>query len=432
MRSKGFLRVIPMFAIAALVLLTATSAWSAGYKVLYNFNSQSSNPSSGLITDAAGNAYGTTSAGGISGVGTVYELSPKTGYHQLYAFRKSGSGAAGGFLPQGNLVFDSKGNLYGTTVAGGVKNTQCVNGCGVVFELTPAANGQPWTETVLYSFCSQANCADGASPQAGVIFDSAGNLYGTTESGGDSNGCSGGCGTVFELSSMQSGWIESVLFSFPGGPHGAAPEGTLIFDAAGNIYGTTGGSGAGNGGTVFELSPSGNGWLESVLYSFDGFSGSTDGYDPLAGLIFDGAGNLYGTTSTGGTNLHYGTVFKLSPGLTGWTETIVYSFGGGNDGAKPECNLVFDLSGNLYGTTFAGGGSKGCLGNGCGTVFRLAPSEGGGWTESLFRFPINGDFGLQPSSSVLLDAAYNVYGTTTKGGYDKGLINDGVVFRVKQ
>jgi uncharacterized repeat protein (TIGR03803 family) len=425
MRSKGFLRALSMFAIAALVLLTATSAWSAGYKVLYNFNSQSSNPSSGLITDKEGNAYGTTSAGGIADAGTVYELSLKTGYHQLYAFRKSGSGAAGGFLPQGNLVFDSKGNLYGTTVGGGTKSAQCPNGCGVVFELTPTANGQPWTETVLYSFCSQENCADGANPQAGVIFDSVGNLYGSTkEGGGTQEVCTGGCGTVFELSPSQSGWSESVLYSFVGESY---PESGLISDATGNLYGTVYSGGNGGGGIVFELSSSGNGWVENVLYNFDGSLGSTDGEGPQAGLVFDATGNLYGTTSLGGTS-GLGTVFELSPSGESWTEDILHNFAGGNDGAQPEANLVFDSLGNLYSTTLVGGTPNGCSGGGCGTVFRLTRSEGGQWTESFFAFPVSGELGKEPSAPLFLDSVGRVYGTTTVGGKS----GCGVVFRITQ
>jgi uncharacterized repeat protein (TIGR03803 family) len=423
MRSKGFLRAIPMFAIAALVLLTATSAWSAGYKVLYNFNSQSSNPSSGLITDKEGNAYGTTSAGGIADAGTVYELSLKTGYHQLYAFRKSGSGAAGGFLPQGNLVFDSKGNLYGTTTAGGTKSAQCPNGCGVVFQLTPAGNGQPWTETVLYSFCSQVNCEDGANPQAGVIFDSAGNLFGTTENGGVDCGVAG-CGTVFELQHSQSGWAESVLYQFMGsGIDGINPLGSLVFDTAGNLYGTVSGLGPNNGGSVFELSPSQGVWIFAVIYAFDGSNGSKDGIGPEAGLTFDAAGNLYGTTTFGGT-FGFGTVFELTPDLGVWKEAILYNFGSANDGAEPKSNLAVDLSGNLFGTTFAGGNVT-CS---CGTVFRLMPGTGGGWTEALFRFPKGGALGDRPTAQVFLDAAGRVYGTTTGGGG----IGDGVAFTITQ
>jgi uncharacterized repeat protein (TIGR03803 family) len=416
-----------MFAIAALVLLTATSAWSAGYKVLYNFGTPSSTPSSGLITDAAGNAYGTTSAGGYNDGGTVYELSPKTGYHLLYAFRRSNSGGADGFLPQGNLVFDSNGNLYGTTVAGGTKNAQCVEGCGVVFELTPAGNGQPWTETVLYSFCPQANCADGALPQAGVIFDSAGNLYGTTLAGGNQN-CQEegpGCGTVFELQPSQTGWTESILYAFGDNTaDGHYPLGSLVLDGEGNLYGTASVAGPG-AGSAFRLSPSSGGWTFGVIYAFEQFS-RQDGNTPEAGMIFDAAGNLYGTTGGGGT-FGFGTVFELTLNAGSWTETILYNFAGGNDGATPKSSVVFDFAGSLYGTTFDGGGPPERCGNsGCGTAFKLTPEAGGQWTESLFRF--GGVLGLQPSAPVLIDSAANVYGTTTAGGA-RGA---GVAFRISQ
>jgi uncharacterized repeat protein (TIGR03803 family) len=422
-----------MFAVAALVLLVGTSAWAAGYKVLYNFGTPSSTPSSGLITDAAGNAYGVTSAGGSSGVGTVYELSLKTGYHLLYSFHKNSAG----FLPQGNLVLDSAGNLYGTTVGGGIENAQCVRGCGVVFELSPPLNGGSWTETVLYSFCSQVNCADGAYPQAGVIFDSAGNLFGTTEDGGVDCGVLG-CGTVFELQHSQSGWAESVLYQFKGnGIDGINPLGGLVFDPAGNLYGTVFSLGPNNGGSVFELTPSPHGvWNFSLLYAFDGSSGSKDGIGPEAGLILDDLGNVYGTTVYGGSSSSgefngYGTVFELTPELQGsWKETILYNFAGGNDGAEPESSLVLDSSGKLYGTTFGGGtpNTRACNGFGCGTVFRLTPGIGGQWTENLFRFPIDGSLGLQPTAPVFLDAAGRVYGTTPAGGQT----NSGVMFRITQ
>jgi uncharacterized repeat protein (TIGR03803 family) len=417
MRSKGFLRALSMFAIAALVLLTATSAWSAGYKVLYNFGTPSNTPSSGLVTDAAGNAYGVTSAGGLSGVGTVYELSLKTGYHLLYSFHKN----SGGFAPQGNLVFDSAGNLYGTTTRGGIENAVCTIGCGVVFELSPPLNGGSWTETVLYAFCSQVNCADGAYPQAGVIFDSTGNLFGTTENGGGPD-CPSGCGTVFELQPSQSGWTESVLYAFVGaGVDGANPLGSLVFDGSGSVYGTTSTEGPG-AGSAFRLSPSGGGWIFSLIYAFEE-SSNQDGNNPYAGMIFDPAGNLYGTTSGGG-QFGFGTVFELSPGLDSWTETILYSFAGGTDGAKPEASVALDGSGKLYGTTFAGG----CTKARCGTVFRLTPSQGGQWTESLFRFPLPGTLGLEPTAPVILDAAGRVYGTTTTGGQ----ANRGVAFKITQ
>jgi uncharacterized repeat protein (TIGR03803 family) len=290
----------------------------------------------------------------------------------------------------------------------------------VVFELTPTTNGKPWTETVLYSFCSQASCADGANPQAGVIFDSEGNLFGTTETGGNQN-CQEegpGCGTVFELQPSQSGWTESVLYAFTGGSAGSNPLGGLIFDTAGNLYGMT-------PSTVFEMTLGAGGqWSASIIHYFEG---NGDGTGAAAGLIFDAAGNLYGTTSGGG-EFGQGTVFELTSVSGGWTENLLYSFAGGNDGALPESTLVFDSAGSLYGTTLAGGGPPNVCGNACGTVFKLTPGAGGQWMESLFRFRSpQGIWGVEPSAPVLLDAADNVYGTTTAGGQGSG-----VIFRIAQ
>ncbi len=402
-------------AVVVLVCLLAASAWSATYRVLYNF---SSTPSSGLIVDSQGNAYGTTS-GGSNNAGTVYEMSPATGYHLLYRFSQKG---AGGWYPQGNLVFDSAGNLYGTTVYGGANAKVCGNeGCGVVFELSSSSNGGQWTETVLYSFCSQASCSDGANPHAGVIFDSAGNLYGTTEVGGIAANC---CGTVFQLSPSQSGYTENVIYSFTYPNDGRLPLAGLIFDASGNLYGTTGSGGQTGNGTVFELSPAGGGWAESLLYSFGSHH---DGVTPEAGLTFDSAGSLYGTTGGGGATGDYGTVFELSPnGSGGWIETILHSFAGGSDGYKPMAGVVFDSSGSLYGTTIYGGATD-CNGYGCGTVFKLT-LRGTQWTESLFRFPTSGSLGNWPSTPIALDSLSNVYGTTGSGGSN----SDGIMFKIAQ
>ena len=414
MRFTGFLRI---YSVGAVLVLTITSAWCANYKTLYSFGSKSSKPSSGLITDEAGNGYGATSAGGYNDAGTVYELSPKTGYHLVYAFRKNGSGEAGGYFPQGNLILDSAGNLYGTTIYGGITNSQFPNGAGVVFKLTPTGNGQPWTESVLYTFCSQANCSDGANPQAGVIFDSSGNLYGTTRNGGGMNCGPIGCGTVFELQPSQANWTGSVIYTFMGsGADGGNPVGSLVFDGEGNLYGTS------PAFWVFRLSPSNGGWVFTVIYQF-GRDG--DGADPMAGLIFDSAGDLYGTTAEGG-EFGLGTVFELIPNLGSWTEIILHSFAGGTDGAEPQSNLAIDSSGNLYGTTLFGGEiTKACLGSGCGTVFRLSPFEGQ-WSESLFRFPTNGSLGAEPATPVAIDVTGRVYGTTTLGGQT----GNGVAFRI--
>lgn len=419
---------IRMFAPVALVLLAATSAWSQSYKVIYNFAYEDSISSSGLTLDAAGNAYGTMQRDGQFGINIVYELSPTSGYHLLYQFTQKGLDGA---QTQGNLAMDPAGNLYGTTFFGGA------NGDGVVYKLSPPSSGVGrWTETVLYSFCSQSNCADGANPPAGVILDSAGNLYGTTTDGGDQS-CKiagyTGCGVVFELSSTQSGWTENVLHTFSGGNDGSLPLGGLIFDAAGNLYGTTYYSGSGGGGTAFEMSPSVGGWTESILYSFNADSGSADGCFPVAGLALDAAGDLYGTTPAGGSyqpncSNGYGTVFELMPdGFGGWTESILYSFAGGDYGEEPQAGLAIDPSGNLYGTTYAGGNTKACFARGCGTVFELTPGANGQWRERLYRF--NGTLGSAPTTPVILDSAGDVYGTTTAGGIP---FDGGVIFKITQ
>ena len=379
-------------AVTALMLLSASVAWSSSVKLLYEFSGRNGRgPSSNLVTDAAGNAYGTVAFGGQSQAGGVYQFSPTSGYHAIYGFS-----GPDGRQPQGNLVMDTAGNFYGTTIYGGAYKSGCNNqGCGVVFRLSPPKNGGAWTETVLYSF---SGGDDGANPQAGVILDSAGNLYGTTEFGG-----SNGLGTVFEVSPAQGGtWTEIVILSVF---EGLSPLGSLVFDDAGNLFGTTGSSGPQGGGTVFGLSPGPGGtWTYTLVYAFDGFNGSQDGDGPGAGLIFDNAGNLCGTTEYGGKyrqggNFGYGTVFELSPNFDGtWTESILYSFAGGSDGAVPQTALAFDPAGNLYGTTLQGGsGGFSCLGNGCGTVFALVPDGQGGWNKRSFHLPGDGHLGVFPS-----------------------------------
>ena len=317
-----------------------------------------------------------------------------------------------GDVPTAGLIFDKNGNLYGTTSQGGTGN--CYNGygdihCGTVFELSPIQGGG-WTETVLYSFNWNGNGTDGTNPGGGLIFDAAGNLYGTTVYGGTY-----GYGTVFELTPAAGGtWTEKVLWSFGNGTDGANPGGGLIFDAAGNLYGTTVYGGTYGYGMVFELTPAAGGtWTEKVLWSF---GNGTDGYQPFAGLIFDAAGNLYGTTVSGGTYLYNGTVFELTPAAGGgWTEQVLHSFNyNGTDGIWPYAGLIFDAAGNLYGTTDSGGAY------GDGTVFELMPGQGGIWTEGvLYSFlcsPFNCTDGYSPQAGLIFDAAGNLYGTTSEGG----------------
>ena len=270
----------------------------------------------------------------------------------LHNFNHNGTD---GYWPIASPILDAAGNLYGTTFQGGAYDL------GTVFELTPTGGG--WTETVLHTF---SGYTDGGSPWAGLVFDTAGNLYGTTPYGGDYY-----AGTVFELTpTAGGGWTKQVLHSFsPDCTDGYEPYAGLIFDTAGNLYGTTSAGGTyscngSQGGTVFELTPTeGGGWTETVLHSFN--SNGTDGIIPYASLVFDTAGNLYGTTVSGGT-YNYGTVFKLSPGEGGWTETVLHTFNG-TDGAAPYAGLIRDAAGNLYGTTFLGGAYGG------GTVFELTP-----------------------------------------------------------
>ena len=310
--------------------------------------------------------------------------------------------------PTADLIFDAAGNLYGT--AGGGEY-----GAGTVFELTPTAGGG-WTETVLHNF---GNGTDGAYPSGGLVFDAAGNLYGTTPDGGTYS-CfgGGGCGTVFELTPAAGGsWTEQVLHNFNGVTDGYQPVAGLIFDAAGNLYGTT--AGGGPGGTVFELTPTGDGnWTEEVLHTF---GIGTDGAVPTAALVFDAAGNLYGTTYHGGTNnscvyTGCGTVFELTYSGGTWWYQVLHNFGSGSDGYWPQANLIVDAAGNLYSTTFQGGT------HGEGTVFEVTPGSGGRWTEQVLH-SFNGADGYWPWAGLIFDAAGNLYGTTNRGGaYEAGTI----------
>ena len=260
-----------------------------------------------------------------------------------------GNVANDGSYPLASLISDGAGNLYGTTRSGGI------NDAGIIFELTPQAGGS-WSETILYNFCSQANCTDGEFPIAGLVMDATGNLYGTTQNGGTQSACQtgySGCGTVYGLSPQNdSTWAETVLYSFCSVTNGnfcvdgEGPNSQLIFDAAGNLYGTALG---GNAGVVFELTQASNQWTESVLYNFcaQGGSACSDGSGPMGGVTFNKAGSLYGTTQHGG-RYRTGTVFELSPSGNKWNHTILTSFFNGGNSVAP---VSFDSNGNLYGTT---------------------------------------------------------------------------------
>ncbi|MGC2111621.1 MAG: choice-of-anchor tandem repeat GloVer-containing protein, partial [Candidatus Korobacteraceae bacterium] len=316
-----------------------------------------------------GTLYGTTAGGGegncdfdgATGCGIVFNATPTPRVpptpltpwleHVLYRF----AGEPDGGVPVSDVIFDQAGNMYGTTDKGGA------NGLGAIFELSPSGGGQ-WTESVLYSF---AGGSDGANPVDGLLFDTAGNLYGTTSNGGGSTACSSGCGTVFELSPSGSGWTERVIYKFQGGNDGKNPNAGLVRDAIGNLYGDTWQGGSQGGGTVFELSPSGDNWSLTTLYSFPGNGFAVDR------LTMSSAGNLYGTLQQGGAYGH-GAVFELTFTSGNWTYSALYDFTGGGDGGTPLGSVVLDSSGNVYGTT-SNGGDMSCGMQGCGVIFQLMP-----------------------------------------------------------
>jgi uncharacterized repeat protein (TIGR03803 family) len=317
----------------------------------------------------------------------------------LYSF----SGYSDGGNPLSSLIMDGVGNLYGTTFVGGAYRA------GEVFELSPGSGGG-WIESVLYSFTGGV---DGANPYfADVIFDAAGNLYGTTVGGGSHN-----LGTVFELSPSGSGWSESVLYSFGGGSDGANPYSGLLFDARGNLYGTTYGGGAYSVGTVFELSHVNGQWAESVIHTFNVQNGNS----PAGGLVFDRKGNLFGVTQGGGAQ-GYGVVYELTPSAAQtWAEKVVYSFTGGADGGSPYAErLIVDHAERLYGTTNGGGVNQG------GTVFRLAPRGQGSWkAQVLYSFDTR--VAGNPFSGLVFDEEGNLYGTCANGN---GVTTVGAVFEL--
>lgn len=334
-------------------------------------------------------------------------------YKVIYNF---GTNPTDGSIPNGGLIFDHAGNLYGTTQNGG-SGVKC-EFCGTVFELSPSQGGV-WSETVIYNFCSQTNCTDGDGPATGLIFDTVGNLYGTTVLGGINN-----VGTVFELSPPLvpgGSWIEKVLWSFGSAPDdGGVPYGRLNWDASGNLYGT--GSEGGDvvgGGIVLKLSPNGDGsWAETVLYAFctgGDHRHCPDGLNPMAGVSFDKSGNLYGTTWLGGFDDKWGVLYKLSPPPASgerWTETVLYKFVG-TGGGQPLSVVNFDKAGNAYVTASTGASNSPGL---CGGVFKFAP---GGKKLSYLFYP--NETGCRPYAGVFLDNKTGaLYGTTKNGGIGGG------------
>jgi uncharacterized repeat protein (TIGR03803 family) len=403
----------------ALTLFASLPAHAQTYKVIYNFTGGADGvtPMAGLAVDRGGNLYGTASAGG-SGYGTVFRLHHAGSgwvFSSLYAFQ----GGADGQTPMGAVTVGPDGSLYGTTEFGGPTHSVCYIGCGTVFNLKPPPTRpvsafSPWVKTIIYPF----SFGDGAFPLSEVIFDAAGNLYGTTyggELGGDCDGapcssCGFNCGMAYELTPTQNGWVNTVLFNF-NDDTGSNPSAGLVFDNAGNLYGVTPAGGLGGLGTVFQLVPSASGWTEATLHFFQGKgdgggAAGTLAYDsvsgllhgggpgfyeypgtvfqcassgnflsnytfgigdgPSAGVTVDTGGNLYGTTTQGGA-YNWGFIFKLSPSGGGWIFTDLHDFQGGSDGCGSKGKVLVDAAGSLYGT------GPSCGANGKGTVWEITP-----------------------------------------------------------
>jgi uncharacterized repeat protein (TIGR03803 family) len=443
--NKWFLAVGRTFVIALVFLMFASSA-SAEWKeqVLYSFqggNSDGALPVGKIVFDSAGSLYGATTQGGgqcvPSQCGTVFQLTPPAKKGDpwsetvLYIFKGFNQGGTDGSLPAGGLVIDGSGNLYGTTAYGGTGNCVLLGtkvGCGTVYELSPPSQqGGSWTETVLYSF---QGGNDGYLAWGDLVFDKKGNLYGATQFGGGKgttcNSFYGGqCGTVFELSPPKKKggtWTEKVLHHFAGIASGKkygdaeSPNGGLILDANGAIYGTSFNGGyncqysQGRGcGTVFELRPpekEGGAWKEQLIHVFkDG----NDGAGPNAGVIFGADGLLYGAAQ-GGAKAG-GIVFRLAPAGDGWKEAVLYEFSSDTYSYIPSVAL-FDPSGKLYGTTETAPSPYG------GSVFRLEPSAGKGnqWAISFLHEFKSGQDGANPGPCLLRDKSGDLYGTTAQGG----------------
>lgn len=424
-------------AILAIALLLVPIAQAQTFNVIHTFTggADGDSPSAGLTLDAGGNLYGTSSHGGYTGgscpkgCGTVYQLKRSGSnwiFGRLYVFTESPDGAfpmggvsfgphgalygttylggtndngtifkltppaipcpscpwtesvlyrfqggSDGMWPEGDLHFDPQGHIYGTTTEGGVYAGHCRGfmlptlGCGTVYQLTPSLGS--WTHRVVYRFQGPGdNYADGVSPYSGVILDNAGNLYGTAVMGGA--GGYWGCGVVFKLSPSGNNWIQRVLYRFLNGSDGCYPKGGLIFDRSANLYGAVYEGGVNRGGTAYELKPSNGAWRFNLLYSF--FSGTSFNFGPDTRLTMDAAGNLYGTTNSEGAYGN-GSVFKLSMLNGAWTYTSLHDFTGGNDGGGPPSNVILDAKGNLYGTAQYGG--QGPCEYGCGVVWEITP-----------------------------------------------------------
>jgi uncharacterized repeat protein (TIGR03803 family) len=381
--------------------------------ILFSFTETGSFwPQGGLVQDAKGNLYGATEGGGTYGVGTIYELTPpaKAGgawtQSTIYNFLSWGTT---GYMPSSELTMDGTGALYGATYYGG--DARCV--CGVVYKLTPPAKqGGAWTQQVLHAFTSTSTGTDGRLPNAAVVVNKQGTIYGVTQQGGiwDS-------GVLYQITPVKGGtFTETVLYSFGNGDDASTPNGPLILDSKGSLYGVASLGGAFNEGAAYKFVPpakAGGQGTESILFSFGGSSLSS-GITPVGDLVFDTAGNLYGVTDGGGDPVSDGVVYQLQPASGSWIENVLLDFTG-TTGKSPAGGLTYDATnGSLYGTTSDGNPMKA----GSGIVFQLTPPsvKGGAWTETTlyeFTFFVNGAL---PTGHILIDSSGNLDGTTLNGG----------------
>ncbi len=414
---KGNVRAA-VSALALVLLLTLGVAQAQTFKVIHDFSggADGANPYTGLTPYAPGSFYGTAYFGGTANQGVVFSLN-RVGSNwsltPLYSFQ----GGSDGAQPFAAITIGPDGALYGTTENGG--NFGCNGyGCGTLYSLHPSPTicktaNCPWKETQLVQF---QGGVDGADPFGALIFDQAGNIYGTTQVGGTSQEClpvGVGCGTVYMLTRNGNSWIKTRLWSFGQAVQGKEPFNGLVMDKSGNLYGTTFIGGQPEEGTVFQLTQGQFGWMENDIYVFQG---GNDGGLPYVGLIFDQAGNLYGAASDAGSGAG-GTVFELTPSGSNWNYSVLYGLTNpGGVECGPFGTLVMDAAGNLYGTTRCDGAYHG------GSVFKLTRS-GNTWTySSLHDFTGLADGG-NPYSSLVFDANGNIYGTASRGGaYSRGVI----------
>lgn len=398
------------WAAGALVLV---AVWGAGAtskgattEVIYSFAGEDDGEytDTDIAVDRAGNLYGTSVLGGEFGGGTVWQLSP-VGGGWVHTVLYNLTGGADGGEPYKGVTLDGAGNLYGTAVTGG--SGSCEGGCGVTYKLTKS--GDTWTQRVIHAFTGGA---DGSGPGSRVAVDKRGNVYGMTPTGG-----ANGLGVIYLLRPRSSGgYALRVIHTFTGASDGSSGSAGKLVLRGGRIFGAATTGGNHGSGTVFQLTPTQTGeWDFKTLYSF---AGAPDGVFPYGALLFDAAGNIYGTTYYGGTN-GLGAVYKLSPTLSGeWDETVIYSFQAGNDGNSSISNLVSDPAGNLYGTTSEGG-------LGSGTIFELSPGPNETWIESIPHSFQGSPDGAFPYAGMAGDGSGSFFGATVHGG-DTG---DGTVYK---